>query len=65
MSVFRVELLTLASLDALKPVVINIFVADTSTVLIPSTARSATADSAGFLERATLWAHHLIGRGDG
>ena len=56
MSVFRVELLTFASLDALKPVVINISLADTSTVLIPSTARSATTDSAGFLERAALWA---------
>ena len=60
MSVFRVELLTFASLDALKPVVINISLADTSTVLIPSTARSATTDSAGFLERAALWARHHV-----
>ena len=48
--------LTVASLDALKPPVTNVPVADTSTILKPSTARSATTDSAGFLERAALWA---------
>ena len=46
--------LTFASLHALKPPVINVSVASTSTVLKPSTARSATTDSAGFLERAAL-----------
>ena len=52
--------LTFASLHALKPPVINVSVSDTPTVLIPSTPRSATTDSAGFLERATLWALHRI-----
>ena len=46
--------LTFASLHALKPAVTSVSVAGTSAVLIPSTARSATADSAGFLERVTL-----------
>ena len=46
--------LTFACLDALKPPVISVFVAGTSTVLIPSTARSATTDCAGFLERAAF-----------
>ena len=57
--------LTFTSLDALKPPVINVPVANTPAILKPSTARSATTDSAGFLERATLWAHHLVARGDG
>ena len=57
--------LTFAGLHALRPPVISVPVAGTSTVLKPSTARSATTDSAGFPERAALWAHHLIGRGDG
>ena len=48
--------LTFASLDALKPAVVNVPVAGTSTTLKPSTARSATTASAGFLERAALWA---------
>ena len=57
--------LTFACLDALRPLVISVSVANTSTIFIPSTARSATADSAGFLERVALWAHcHLIGRCD-
>ena len=38
--------LTFAGLDALKPPVISVAVAGTSTILIPSTARSATTDSA-------------------
>ena len=46
--------LTFADLRAFKPPVINISVADTSAILIPSTARSATTDSTGFLERAAL-----------
>ena len=50
--------LTFAGLHALKPPVINVSVAGTSAVLEPSTARSATTDSAGFPERAALWAHH-------
>ena len=53
--------LTFAGLHALRPPVISVSV---PTILIPSTARSATTDSAGFLERATLCADHLIGRGD-
>ena len=52
--------LTFAGLRALRPAVINVFVANTSTIFIPSTARSATTDSAGFLERAALWARHRI-----
>ena len=50
--------LTFAGRHALKPLVINIVVAGTSAVLKPSTARGATTDSAGFLERATLWTRH-------
>ena len=46
--------LTCAGLHALKPLVTNVPIAGTSTVLKPSTARSATTDSAGFLECATL-----------
>ena len=46
--------LTFTGLRALKPTVISVFVADTSAVLIPSTARSATTDSAGFRKRAAL-----------
>ena len=38
----------------------NIAVAGTSAVLKPSTTRSATADSTGFLERATLGAPYRI-----
>ena len=52
--------LTFACLRSLIPLVISVFVADTSTILIPSTTRSATTDSTGFLKRATLWARHLI-----
>ena len=56
--------LTFAGLATLRPSVISVSVVGTSTIFKPSTARSATAHSAGFLERAALWAHHLIGRGD-
>ena len=45
--------LTFADLDTLRPPVI-VSVADTSTILKPSTARSATTGSAGFQERAAL-----------
>ena len=55
----RLEL-TFASLHALKPAVTNVSVAGTPTVFEPSTARRATADSAGFLERTALWARHRI-----
>ena len=50
--------LTFAGLHALGPPVICLSVTSTSTLLKPSTARSATTGSAGFLERTTLWAHH-------
>ena len=52
--------LTFAGLHALRPHVINVSVAGTSAVLEPRTARSATTDSAGFLERAALWARYRI-----
>ena len=55
--------LTFAGLRALGPPVVSVSV--TSAVLVPSSARSATTDSAGFLERSTLWARHLTARGDG
>ena len=48
---------TFAGRHALKPLVINVSVAGTSTVIIPSTARSAATDPAGFLERTTFEAH--------
>ena len=47
---------TFAGLDALKPPVTDVSVAGTSTILVPSTVRSATTGSAGFLECAALWA---------
>ena len=50
--------LTFTSLHALRPLVINVFVAGTAAVLVPSTTRSATTVSAGFLERAALWTRH-------
>ena len=49
--------LTVTGLRALKPTVLDVSVISTSTVIEPSTARSATTGSAGFLERAALWAH--------
>ena len=49
--------LTLAGLHALDPAVVQFIIASTSTILIPSTARSTTTDPPGFLERATLWTH--------
>ena len=52
--------LTFAGLHALIPLVINISVADTSAVLIPSTARSTATGSARFRERAALWALALM-----
>ena len=50
--------LTFADRHALKPTVISVSVVDTSTVVIPSAARSATTGSAGFLELGALWACH-------
>ena len=52
--------LTFAGLHAFRPRVINISVANSSTVLEPTAARSATTDSAGFMERAALWACYLL-----
>ena len=46
--------LTFTGLRAFRPLVIDTFAAKSSAVLEPSTARSATTDSAGFLERAAL-----------
>ena len=57
--------LTFAGIHTFEPPVINVPIAGTSTVLKPSTARSATADSAGFLERAALWARDSDRGGDG
>ena len=59
--------LTFASVQALKPPMINVSVAGSSAVLVPSTAGSAATDSAGFLELATRWARDHISnfrRGD-
>ena len=50
--------LTFAGVHALRPPVTNIMVVDTRALLVPSTARSATTLSAGFLERATFEARH-------
>ena len=47
---------TFAGLHAFRPTVMEFFVANSSTILEPSTAGSATTDYAGFLERATLGA---------
>ena len=52
---------TFASRRAVGPTVTNFPVTDTSTILKPSAARSATTDSAGFLERAASWTCHRIG----
>ena len=55
--VVNVEL-TLAGFFAVKPAVKYIFIINNPTSPIPSTARSTTADSPGFLERAALWTYH-------
>ena len=47
---------TLAGLGALRPGVVKLRVAVVSTLIEPSTARSATTDFAGFLESGTLGA---------
>ncbi len=46
--------LTFAGLDTLKPTVISVSVARTSAILEPSTAGSATTDSAGLGKHAAL-----------
>ena len=48
--------LTVTGLRALEPTVVDVSVISTSTLIEPSTARGATTGSAGFLERAALWA---------
>ena len=48
--------LTCTGRHSLNPLVVNVFIAGTSTVLKPSTARSATTDFAGFLEHAAFGA---------
>ena len=53
--------LTFTGFYAFNPSVLRISIAGASTVLVPSTAGSATTDSAGFLERAALSACHCIG----
>ena len=56
--------LTFAGLGSLKPHVTNVSVAGASAILIPSTARSATTDSAGLYKISTFWARHCIRCGD-
>ena len=50
--------LAFAGRNAVNPLMISISVACTPAVLKPSTARSATTASAGFLERAAFGARH-------
>ena len=52
--------LTFARIHTFEPPVINVSVAGTPTVLKPSTARSATTESAGFTELAAFWARHRV-----
>ena len=47
--------LTYAGLHALRPSVFHVSVPGSSALLVPSTARSATTDSSGFLKRAARW----------
>ena len=63
---FMLEL-TFASLQTLGPPVINVPVARTTAFLEPSTAGSATTNSAGFRECAALRARHRVSnhRSDG
>ena len=51
--------LTFAGLHALKPAVISVSAAGPSAVLEPSTARSATTDSAGLRELPALWTRYF------
>ena len=46
--------LTFASLHALNKTVVDVSVATISTILMPSTTRSATTYSSGFLEHTTV-----------
>ena len=54
--------LTFADLHALKPALVRFPAASTSTILVPTTARSATTDSTRFLERAAVWTHDIACR---
>ena len=54
------ELTFAAGLHALNPPVLHVSVPSSSAVLEPGTARSTTTGSARFLERAALYARHLI-----
>ena len=56
----RLEL-TFAGRHALKPLVVNVFVAGSSAVLKPSTTGSATTASGGFLEFAAFGARNRFG----
>ena len=51
--------LTLANFHALEPAVIKFALSSASAILVPSTTRSATTGSSGFLEHATFWTHHV------
>ena len=55
--------LTFTGPQALNPPMLNVFIADTSALFVPSTARSAATDFAGFLERATRWTRRRIPAG--
>ena len=50
--------LTFAGLHAIGPPVIDIFAANSSTVLEPRTTRSAATESAGFPECSTPWTRY-------
>ena len=54
------ELTFAADIHPLHPAVFHVFVSGSSTVFVPSTARSATTDSTRFLERAALRATHCV-----
>ena len=54
------ELTFIAGLHALAKTVFHVFIPGFSAFLVPSTARSATTDLAGFLELAALWARHRM-----
>ena len=51
--------LTFAGLHAFRPFVINILAAKSSTIIEPSTTRSATTHSTRFLEHSTLWTRYV------
>ena len=51
---------TFACLDALKPAVDRVSVADNPTTFVPITTGSTATESPGFLEHAALGAYHRI-----